>query len=196
MRLTPFVAFGLAAALTGCGVLSGSDPEAGPSSSAGSAEQGSGAQDDAGDESSSSAGVEDFDPEDVIVEQTVPLAGNPQDSVTIGVQSLVVDGPTMTLRLVVTPDFASVPDGEEINLFEIGEDSTFAPTLLDRENLTEYSVITTDGRRWQSDLLETFGTNGAPFSVFATFPAPQDDVDTLELRVRDVWPAFTDVPVS
>ena len=196
MRLIPLAAVALAAALAGCGVLSGSDPEASASSSTASDQDATSAPDDADDQSSSGVGVEQFDPEDVLVEQTVPLAGNPQDTVTIGVQSLVVDGPIMTLRLVVTPNFASVPDDEEVSLFNAWEQSSFRPTLLDRENLTEYSVVSTDGRRWSSDEVETSGLNETPFAVYATFPAPQDDVDTLELRVREVWPAFTDVPVS
>jgi hypothetical protein len=95
----------------------------------------------------------------VIVEQTGADPAAPDDQVTIGVQSLTVEGTTMVLRLIVTPDFASTSDSEEISLADAWGTGAlrFGVTLrlLDRENLKEYSVIAdTGGERWASDAPE------------------------------------------
>ena len=158
-------------------------------------QQQSAASDEAVD-SDSDAGAVQFDPEDVIVEQTYALTERPEDAVTVGIQSLVVDGPVMTLIMVVTPDFASVSDDEAVSLFDINEETLFRPTLLDRANLKEYSVITDGGVAWASDNVETRTRNGTPMRVFATFAAPEDDIDAIEVSFRSVWTPFTDVPVQ
>ena len=147
-------------------------------------------------ESDSDAGAAQFDPEDVIVEQTYALTERPEDAVTVGIQSLVVDGPVTTLTMVVTPDFASVSDDEAVSLFDINEETLFRPTLLDRANLKEYSVITDGGVAWASDNVETRTRNGTPMRVFATFAAPEDDIDAIEVSFRSVWTPFTDVPIQ
>ena len=147
-------------------------------------------------ESDGDAGAVQFDPEDVIVEQTYALTERPEDAVTVGIQSLVVDGAVMTLTMVVTPDFASVSDDEAVSLFDINEETLFRPTLLDRANLKEYSVITDGGVAWASDNVETRTRNGTPMRVFATFAAPEDDIDAIEVSVRNVWTPFTDVPIQ
>lgn len=158
-------------------------------------QQQSAASDEAVD-SDSDAGAVQFDPEDVIVEQTYALTERPEDAVTVGIQSLVVDGPAMTLIMVVTPDFASVSDDEAVSLFDINEETLFRPTLLDRANLKEYSVITDGGVAWASDNVETRTRNGTPMRVFATFAAPEDDIDAIEVSFRSVWTPFTDVPIQ
>jgi len=158
-------------------------------------QQQSAASDEAVD-SDSDAGAVQFDPEDVIVEQTYALTERPEDAVTVGIQSLVVDGPVMTLIMVVTPDFASVSDDEAVSLFDINEETLFRPTLLDRANLKEYSVITDGGVAWASDNVETRTRNGTPMRVFATCAAPEDDIDAIEVSFRSVWTPFTDVPVQ
>jgi hypothetical protein len=116
--------------------------------------------------------------------------------VTVGIQSLVVDGPVMTLNLVVTPDFSSVSDEEAVSLFDVNEETLFRPTLLDRENLKEYSVITDAVTAWASDNVETRTRNGTPMRVFATFAAPEDDIDAIEVSFRSVWTPFIDVPIQ
>lgn len=144
----------------------------------------------------SAAGVDEFDPDDVFVKQTVALAASPEDEVTIGVQSLRIDGAVMELRLVVTPNFTSVEDGETVSLYDILEQGTFWPTLLDLENLKEYSIIRDGSTPWGSESVDTETVNGTPMLVFAVFAAPQDDIDTVDVSIRGVWPSFTDVPIE
>ena len=75
--------------------------------------------------------------------------------------------------------------------------STFAPELIDVENLKEYSVVTTSGgSRWSSSDLGTKGVNGSPMTAYAWFAAPEDDIDAIDVRVTEFWPTFTDVPIT
>ena len=72
----------------------------------------------------SGAGVEDRSGEPV-VEQTVSLPDAPDDKAVVGIQSLTVEGETMVLRLVITPDLASVDDDEAVSLgdaMDVGTD--------------------------------------------------------------------------
>jgi hypothetical protein len=146
----------------------------------------------------SGAGVEDREAEP-IVEQTVALPGSPDDKAAVGVQSLTVEGKTMVLRLVVTPDFASVSDSDTVSLgdaMDVGAQFFgVSLRLLDRENLKEYSVIhgNTD---WWASAAQISARNGEPMYAFAVFAAPEDDIDTVDVRLNEQWPEFTDVPIT
>lgn len=170
--------------LTGC---SGSGDDA-PEGSVPAAEKGG----------ESGAGVESFDAGKAIVKQTVTLPKSPEDKVTFGVLSLTVKGKVMELRLAVTPDFASTSKSDTVRLFDSMSDTSFAPTLVDLDNLKEYSVIvaTGSGPRWLSNDVETISQNGTPMLAYAYFAAPEDDIDDIDVRVTDFWPAFTNVPIT
>ncbi|MBW3648728.1 MAG: hypothetical protein KY440_13335 [Actinobacteria bacterium] len=145
----------------------------------------------------SAAGVEQFDPEDALVQQTLTLPQSPQDKVDIGVLSLEVEGQVMFLRLAVTPDFGSESDSKALSLFTSLGQTTFAPTLVDVENLKEYAVVQAgSGKRWASSDLGTTSMNGTPMLAYAVFAAPEDDISSIDVRVTDFWPAFTDVPIT
>lgn len=149
----------------------------------------------------SSAGVEQRDIEAIVEQTVVSDPESPGDRAVIGIQSLTVDGPTMVLRLVVTPDFASVGDSEEIDLnSDVWNNSCcfFGVTLrlLDRDNLKEYSVISDGNLWWASAGGEVTSTNGEPMYAFAVFAAPEDDIDTIDVRLNEQWPEFTDVPIT
>lgn len=123
-----------AAVLTGCSVT-GDDGAAKGSTAATSQD----ATKDAGagntDTVGSGAGLADVSPEEIIAEQTYTVPGSPDDKVTVGVHSLVVDGEMMTLSLYFTPDFGSESDEAEISVFDM-VGSAFGPTLIDRANLS------------------------------------------------------------
>lgn len=175
--------------LAGC-ADGGGEPQAGPSASS----------TDAGESGGSGAGVQDRDGE-VLVEQTVvPDPESPQDTTTVGLQSLTVEDETMVLRLVVTPEFASVSDSEEIDLGDAmnvgGEFFGVRLRLLDRENLKEYSVIHERQKWWASATGQVSSTNGQPMYAFAVFAAPEDDMETVDVVVSENWPEFTDVPIT
>lgn len=185
-------ALALTALLTSCSSDDGNDQtSAAPRSSDGSA-----TADTNG--SATGAGVQDADVESALAEQTVALPGSPDDKVTLGVLSLEVKGEVMLLRLAVTPDFASESDSQAINLFSSFEDTGFRPVLVDVENLKEYAVLKASRgqQRWASDPVDTRSMNGTPMLAYAYFAAPEDDIDTIDVKVTDFWPAFTDVPIS
>lgn len=158
---------------------------------------------DAGESSGrgdSGAGVAEQASE-VIVEQTVVARpGAPDEQATVGVQSLTVEGDAMVLRLVVTPDFAAASDSEKISLGDVWGESAlrFGVTLrlLDRDNLKEHSVVTdTSGERWASSA-DVSSSNGKPMHAFAVFAAPEDDIDSVDVRLQENRPEFTDVPIT
>ncbi|MBC7375440.1 MAG: hypothetical protein H7323_15745 [Frankiales bacterium] len=139
-----------------------------------------------------------------LVEQTVSSPGAPEDKVTIGVQSLTVEDKTMVLRLVLTPDFRSVSDNEPVELRDAARvGSQFFGVdlrLLDRKNLKEYGVVSSREnslvRWWASGSGDVSSVNGEPMYAFAVFAAPEDDIDSIDVRVNEQWPEFTDVPIT
>ena len=143
-----------------------------------------------------SARAEVIDPDDVIVEQTVALPTNPNNEVTWGVLSLRVEGEVMTLRLAVTPQFGTRSASEAVTLYDTMQRTTFLPVLVDMENLKEYSVITDLPHYWRSDPVGTQAVNGQTMLAWAVFAAPEDDIDTITVRIADWWPPFVDVPIE
>lgn len=131
----------------------------------------------------------------VIAEQEYTLPGT-KDKVTFGVQSVTVDGKTMLLQMILTPDFSSVSDSKAINVYEMTGSSMFDPKLIDRENLKEYSLISETGRTWATDRVPTKTTNHEPVIWWGMYAAPEDDNEAFDLRVLDAMAEFTDVPVT
>lgn len=153
--------------------------------------------DDTGSSSSadgSSAHVDELDAQDVLVSGTFPLASNPDDTTTIGVQSLTVEGKTMVLRLVVTPDFASVSDSDVVRLYDAFDDE-YRPRLIDRENLKEYAVIKASGTDFAAPYTRET-PNGTPTLAWFAFAAPEDDIETIDLLVQPDWPELLDIPIT
>lgn len=148
----------------------------------------------------SGAAVEDRDVGTVVEQTVVSNPESPDDWATVGITSLAVEGQTMVLRLVVTPDFASVSDSDEVDLGEAMDVGAqfFGVNLrlLDRENLKEYSVIH-DGNMWWASAAGMVGAvNGEPMHAFAVFAAPEDDIDSIDVRLDENWPELTDVPIT
>ena len=147
----------------------------------------------------SGAGVEDQSAPPIVEQTVVPDPRYPDNTAEIGIQSLTVDGPIMTLEYVVTPDFPSESDSDTIYLGDaMGASAVFVASnlkLIDRANLKEYSVIYGDAQWWGTrDSVTT--VNGTPLHAFAVFAAPEDDIDTVAVVMSDQFPEFTDVPIT
>jgi len=183
-----------AALLVGCsdgGDEAASAPEPAAAAASGSAGGEGGSRD------SSGAGVDSVDVGEVLVEQVYEHPDNPEDEVTLGVVSLTVEGEVMVLRLAMTPRLASASDSSSISQFKALGEELFRPTLVDAENLKEYSVIKQNGGSpWQTKDLELKTVNGGTMLAWAYFAAPEDDIDTIDLRLSDNVPAFTDIPIT
>ncbi|MDO5743124.1 MAG: hypothetical protein Q4P23_01540 [Micrococcaceae bacterium] len=139
--------------------------------------------------------VVSVDTSTVIAEQEYSIPGT-KDKVSIGVQSLSVDGKTMTLQLVLTPEFSSVSDSEAISIYTATGSTRFNPKLIDRENLKEYSLISDTGQDWATNRATTKTTNHEPVIWWGVYAAPEDDNEAFELRVLDDMAEFDDVPVT
>lgn len=130
----------------------------------------------------------------VLGKQQFELPGT-NDKVTVGVHSLVADGDTMKLTLVLTPDFASVEESETVSIFKITDPWYLSPRLIDRENHKEYSIVSdSSNKRWQVDTMSKT-TNGEPIIWWGIYAAPEDDIDTVDLRVLGGMADFTQVPI-
>lgn len=144
------------------------------------------------------AGVaEEVNTSEVLVEQEYQHLGT-EDSFTIGVHSLQVEGDIMTLMLVLTPDFQSVDDSERISIYDMYDPTKLSmqPVLLDRDNLKEYSMIMSNGQAWSIDTVETETLNNEPVVWWGVYSAPQDDIDEVDIRIFDDMSEFTSVPVQ
>lgn len=131
---------------------------------------------------------------EVLAKQQFEFPGT-SDKVTVGVQSLVADGDTMKLTLVLTPDFSSIGEAEPVSIFKITDPWYLSPRLIDRENHKEYSVVSgSSSKRLQVDTMSKT-TNGEPIIWWGIYAAPEDDIDTVDLRVLDGMPDFTQVPI-
>ncbi|MFE7405357.1 hypothetical protein [Isoptericola sp. NPDC057559] len=140
-------------------------------------------------------GVDFPDPDDVIADATFTVPGTEDKKVRIGVESVVVSGRTTELRLVMTPEF---DDGGQPASFYDATGEAPALTLIDRENLKEYSVLEADGggRWYRSDPVFTTALPGQSVGYQAFFAAPEDDITAVDVKLADSMPVFEDVPLT
>ena len=180
------------AGLGGC-----SDDDDGGASSPGSTVAGAGKAGAGGQAGSAGpAQVATVDPDKVLARQTFKLRRKPDDTVEVGVVSLVVTGKVATLNLVMTPRFKSVPADRAVSIYDIYENNVFGPYLLDLANLKRYDVVRSGPKEFASDSVHTETVNGTPMSAYAVFAAPQDGATAVDVHIADWWPAFKAVPVQ
>lgn len=144
----------------------------------------------------SGAGVAETNFDDIIVKQDVEVKGSEENTATIGVLSLKVEGKVQTLRLAVTPHFDSADDDDQISIFKVWNERSFSPQLVDKDNLKVYSPIRNSFENWASDSVYTKTKNETPMEAWVVYAAPEDDIDTVDIRLADEWPLFTDVPID
>lgn len=132
----------------------------------------------------------------VIAEQKIKVPGSSKDTVTVGVQSLIVEGKTMKLQLVITPDFSSISDTAMTSIYRAFGETSIRPKLVDRQNLKEYSVISDTGQHWSTYAVNADTTNHEPIIWWGMYAAPEDENATFDLRVIDTMEEFVDVPVT
>lgn len=39
-------------------------------------------------------------------------------------------------------------------------------------------------------------TNNQPVTAWAVFKAPENDIDSVDIRLQESWPKLTDVPIT
>lgn len=140
-----------------------------------------------GSSGSFTPGVQRLDLTKPLVEETFTVAGSEQDTVTVGVLGLEVDGKVQVLHLAFTPRFASEADDAKISLSDMVGYS-FHPELVDRNNLKVYAVV--DDVKTDTSATTV---NKQPMYVYAVFAAPQDADKTFDVRLDDVRQPFVDI---
>ncbi|MCB7135084.1 hypothetical protein [Cellulosimicrobium marinum] len=169
---------GVAAAALSLSVLlvacTGDDPEPGPSPVV--------------------VGAQEYEP---VLEVRLPVPGSAEDEVTVGLVSLVAEGPTVELRVLLTPHFVEDdPDRpEEHSVYDM-LGSHHDPWLLDVDTLTRYDVVSAPGEDLSTDIVYAQTTNDRALLYQAWFPRPEGDPAAVDVRLHDAWPAFEDVPVT
>lgn len=176
--------------LTGC-----SSPTGEPATSATATEGGTVSSAAQASVNGTDAPVIKVDTENVIATQEFTVPGS-KDKVNVGIQSLTVEGKTMTLQFVLTPDFASSSDSSDISIYDMFGMTSPKPTLVDRENLKEYSLISAPGRTWSAEVVNNRTTNHEPIIWWGVYAAPEDENETFDVRVIDSMAEFADVPVT
>lgn len=110
---------------------------------------------------------------------------------TVGVHSVEYDGKTMVVELYVTPIFTGGDVDENWKLYDLAHTglAAWAPRLYDRINLKRYSVI--EGEyiyELETDVLETYVSDGETTLWRGRFAQPEDDVDYLYLQPHENGP--------
>lgn len=139
-------------------------------------------------------GAHEYEP---VLEARLPVPGSADDEVTVGVVSLVADGPTVELRVLFTPHFADddAERPEKHSVYDmLGNDHD--PWLLDVDALTRYDVVSAPGEDLATDVVFAETVNGRPVLYQAWFPRPDGEPEALDVRLHAAWPAFEDVPVT
>lgn len=126
-------------------------------------------------------------------EVTFPVPGSAEDKVRVGLASLVVEGPTTELRLVLTPEFTSKDTGISIYLM-FGQNMN--PVITDVGALTEYRRLNATGLDFHTDPVGAKTNNGEPILYQAWFPAFEGRPEAVDVMPHPAWPPFEDVPVT
>jgi hypothetical protein len=177
------------------------DADGGSGSDAGGQEP-SAASDGGGEEQAADGDVtaSSVDPAEAIATLDYALPTDEiEGTMTVGLHHLRRRGETLELLLTFTPEFSG---SEAYTLWQLhGENHAMVgPALFDRENLTRYDILTTNGgwsaaERWSSEQAEHELASGASQSYWATFAAPVDDVDVLDVGLP-VGATFEEVPIE
>lgn len=125
--------------------------------------------------------------------------GDIDGTITVGFHSLKERGDTMELTLTYTPEFEG---GDAYSLYHLhsNDHAMVAPALFDRENLKRYDILRV-GPTWDSENVwnsrqAVTNLNSGDTQVYqATFAAPQDDIDTINVSASGA-PEFEDVQIE
>ena len=138
-------------------------------------------------------GAEEYEP---ILEVTLPVPGSEDgDETTVGLVSLVASGPTTELRLVLTPSFPSLEEGEDVSIFDMfGSHNN--PQLWDIEGVRTYDIVRDGPSSFETDVVHAATGNGEPLLYQAFFPTLEGRPETVDLVLHPAWPVIQDVPVT
>lgn len=129
---------------------------------------------------------------------TVPTFEPGMGEVTVDVYPLEVEEDVMRLRLAFTPDLDSESSIRTDQMFDtVGPGNLMLPTLNDRQNLKEYSILGASGMTnsgWSTGGQEV--GDGDTAYYWAYYSAPEDDIDSINIAVTKGMPEFDDVSID
>lgn len=193
-RRTAFVSLTLCATLlAGCGL--GSDEPQSPDPS--QTETQADPKDQEEENEDLPVNALEVDPQDVVGEATYTLPGT-DDEVKVGILPLEVKDDIMIMRLIFTPEFDSAGDDELISMDEMYPDNSFKflPTLVDYQNLKLYEMLSNTGQYWQPSTRSLETVNGESVDWWGVYAAPENDIETFDVVLREGLPTFEEVPIQ
>lgn len=129
---------------------------------------------------------------------TVPTFEPGMGEVTVEVYPLEVEEDVMRLSLAFTPDLDSGDSIRTDQMFDtVGPGRLMLPTLNDRQNLKEYSILGASGMSdsgWSTGSQEI--GDGDTASYWAYYSAPEDDIDSISVAVAAGMPEFDEVSIE
>lgn len=145
------------------------------------------------------------DPGEVIAEATYALPGSSEGStVTVGVRQLTVEGSTMILELVLTPNGSGSEADASWMVYDLAGGARLEPVLNDRSNLKQYILLndssggTDSSQDWATDTGPGAPrvTSGETTVWWGYYAAPEDDIDAISVSVLPGAVELADVPIE
>lgn len=201
--------------LTACGTGTDEEPESTPTQGQ------TGPEDvDRDDDSAEGTGTEEASAErqdvtasmdDAVQTITYPVEGY-DGEITMGLLPLAVQGESMQVTVVFEPQFDNEDDSVEFSDLHGETSPVLAPVVNDRENMKAYNVPreTTNPHvqgggwipgqfasgTWASAIGDVEVSSGGQYVHWANFPAPEDDIDTVDVAVVPGAQEFQDVQIN
>lgn len=134
------------------------------------------------------------DPDNAVADDVFTIPESEREKVRIGIEAIVVTDQTMELRLMLTPD----EGGDGLRVWDVlREEANLDVRLIDRENLKEYTVLrTTKGSGRYAPHSKVRLTAGQTLAYPIFYAPPEDDIDTIDVRLSSHLPIFEDVPLT
>jgi len=133
--------------------------------------------------------------DELVAEDVFPTLKSEEQKVRVGIESIVVNDDTMELRMVFSPE----ENVDELRFVDITKNmySEVDVNLFDRDNLKRYSVLEEiDGAKRYQSPSDTKARAGETVGFQIFYPAPEDDIDVIDVELGTSLPIFEDVPLA
>lgn len=133
--------------------------------------------------------------DELVAEDVFPTLKSEDQKVRVGIESIVVNDDTMELRMVFSPE----ENVDELRFVDITKNmySEVDVNLFDRDNLKRYSVLEEiDGAKRYQSPSDTKARAGETVGFQIFYPAPEDDIDVVDVELGTSLPIFEDVPLT
>ena len=149
--------------------------------------------------------------DDAVETITYPMQEH-EGEITMGLLTPEVEGDSMLVSVVFQPDFADDGEAVQFSTLHGAVGGVLAPAVSDRQNMKAYHVpreVTHEsvqgggwlsgahaGGAWASAIGDVEVRSGEQYLHWAYFPAPEDDIDTVDVAVIPGAQEFRDVHID